>query len=755
MACVLAALWCRAGCSVAAVAGALAFFPPDPPSYEVRDAEDLGEVSSEAGQIADGGSGSGTSAANVTPASAGSRAAHSATSVGAAAAAAGGGVGVEEWRSESSGASKWSRLCCSPACGRGHGGGMRGGVGSASWHVHARRCAYAFDAALAPLPFAGASAAMVRTRRGNEIPVFTFEYPGAYWTLLYSHGNATDCGLLWDHMVDLAVNLRVNVVAYDYTGYGGGGGGDAPTEAKTYADVEAVCDFVLQSAFCHSVEQIIAYGQSLGSGPTVYLACQRPVRAVVLHSPILSGMRVVTASRLLACCDIYPNLERMARLRATAVFILHGQRDAEVGVTHGERLYQALPVRFQRHTRPWFPPMAGHNDIPQLYRHEYFQRLRSFIVKLQPGTADYTHEPIVHVHQLARLRLTAATAPQAPGTAPDVIPTIKAAPGAAKRRASRERSAALAAATATAAADAGAASGGRAGRRPSGPTRSRAGGSAPAGSDGAATTGTEESGTESDVGALPGFSFRGATNTLPLPPATGYDKRAAPAGSPDVASTRRPSKFSTAADDDSTVGGGAALTAGTGRARRSSSSTSGGGAVAVASANAHSSTLPATGMSAASGAHARSLRSMTQGPEVTTGFDGREATSRANAYGRSASASAALAPAPPPAPDGAASLAAVGQGRMAPGVPIARAASMPLPHAGSAGAAIRSGHSGSFSQAAAGDAEMAGGSASGGASLSYYNTTRLSSRSVLPPAPVHALRPASIGSSGGQPPVGK
>jgi hypothetical protein len=43
---------------------------------------------------------------------------------------------------------------------------------------------------------------------------------------------------------------------------------------------------------------VILYGQSVGSGPTCYLAAKRVCAGVVLHSPIMSGMRVLTVRHL-------------------------------------------------------------------------------------------------------------------------------------------------------------------------------------------------------------------------------------------------------------------------------------------------------------------------------------------------------------------------------------------------------------------------------------------------------------------------
>jgi fermentation-respiration switch protein FrsA (DUF1100 family) len=45
---------------------------------------------------------------------------------------------------------------------------------------------------------------------------------------------------------------------------------------------------------------------------------------MVLHSPIMSGLRVITDSRLLACFDIFPNLKRIRNISAP-LFVIHGK----------------------------------------------------------------------------------------------------------------------------------------------------------------------------------------------------------------------------------------------------------------------------------------------------------------------------------------------------------------------------------------------------------------------------------------------
>lgn len=78
-----------------------------------------------------------------------------------------------------------------------------------------------------------------------------------------------------------------------------------PSEYNTYADIEAVYE-CLQTEYGVGQEDLILYGQSVGSGPTLHLASKLPrLRGVVLHSGILSGLRVLCHVKFKFCCDIY------------------------------------------------------------------------------------------------------------------------------------------------------------------------------------------------------------------------------------------------------------------------------------------------------------------------------------------------------------------------------------------------------------------------------------------------------------------
>ncbi|CAM9428247.1 unnamed protein product [Scytosiphon promiscuus] len=344
---VLLCLWCRGGCSTATVAAALTFFPPNPPCYRLQKKEGSDELEMVVDENLEATSPTNeVQIARIVSGLSGSRCGEPALTA------------VENPHK--------SKIFASKGKAKLGGSGEKGGTGG--------------------LP------KVARIRGGGTvIPVALYRKANARYTLVYSHGNATDIGAMHDRCAGIADAVGVNVLAYDYTGYGCASG--TPTEARTYRDIEAVCAWARKNVLREGEDGsgknkghgLILYGQSVGSGPTCYLASEKskgPFAGVILHSPILSGMRVLTESRALSCLDIYPNVDRASRLMCP-VMVMHGARDEEVPWEHGKGIYEAVPEAMRR--RPWWVPDRGHNDICEGRRHlrEYFARLSAFVRSLE------------------------------------------------------------------------------------------------------------------------------------------------------------------------------------------------------------------------------------------------------------------------------------------------------------------------------------------------------------------------------------
>jgi abhydrolase domain-containing protein 17 len=110
-----------------------------------------------------------------------------------------------------------------------------------------------------------------------------------------------------------------------------------------YADIAAALK-AMESRYQIPPEQVILYGQSIGTVPSgliyslkyskfnqtfsVDLASSNPrIAALILHSPLLSGMRVAfPGTQRTWCCDAFPSIEKIPRVSCPTL-VIHGTDD--------------------------------------------------------------------------------------------------------------------------------------------------------------------------------------------------------------------------------------------------------------------------------------------------------------------------------------------------------------------------------------------------------------------------------------------
>ncbi|KAH7569936.1 hypothetical protein JRO89_XS05G0021000 [Xanthoceras sorbifolium] len=212
------------------------------------------------------------------------------------------------------------------------------------------------------------------TKKGNEIVAMYVKNASASLTVLYSHGNAADLGQMFHIFSELSLHLNVNLMGYDYSGYGQSSG--KPSEQDTYADIEAAYK-CLEETYGVKEEDIILYGQSVGSGPTLELAIRLPqLRAVILHSPILSGLRVMYPVKRTFWFDIYKNIDKIP-LVGCPVLVIHGTEDEVVDFSHGKQLWELCKEKYE----PLWLKGGNHCNL-ELYP-EYLRHLRKFISAIE------------------------------------------------------------------------------------------------------------------------------------------------------------------------------------------------------------------------------------------------------------------------------------------------------------------------------------------------------------------------------------
>ncbi|AQK75800.1 alpha/beta hydrolase domain-containing protein 17C [Zea mays] len=228
-------------------------------------------------------------------------------------------------------------------------------------------------------PDAGVEVRALPTRAGTRVVSAFWRHPAARLTLLYSHGNAADLGQMLGLLLELRTHLRVNIMSYDYSGYGASTG--KPSEYNTYNDIEAVYD-CLKKEYGIEEEDLILYGQSVGSGPTLHLASRlENIRGVVLHSGILSGIRVLYPVKVTLWFDIFKNIDKIKQVDCP-VLVIHGTADEIVDFTHGKRLWELAKEKYE----PLWIKGGGHCNL-ETYP-EYIRHLRKFINAMEKLAKD-------------------------------------------------------------------------------------------------------------------------------------------------------------------------------------------------------------------------------------------------------------------------------------------------------------------------------------------------------------------------------
>lgn len=219
----------------------------------------------------------------------------------------------------------------------------------------------------------------LHTELSEVIPAFYISVKDAHFTLLFSHGNAEDLGLIIRFFREVSHELNVNVFAYEYTGYGMSTG-SAPQEPCLYADIEAAFKY-LRDIMGVPWEQIVLFGRSIGTGPSCHLATRTAVRGMVLQSPMVSIYRIPIQFRFTLPGDLFTNVDKVSEM-CTPVFIIHGTRDEIVPCWHGRSMHAAC-VKRGIDVDPHWVEGADHNTLEQHAGVAFFDHLRRFLTHLK------------------------------------------------------------------------------------------------------------------------------------------------------------------------------------------------------------------------------------------------------------------------------------------------------------------------------------------------------------------------------------
>ena len=160
-----------------------------------------------------------------------------------------------------------------------------------------------------------------------------------YKTILYLHGNA---GSLENriHKVNHFNDMNINFLLLAWRGFNGNAG--KPTEQGLYQDARSAVKWLMNQGVIE--ENIIIYGESLGTGVATEIAQNKNFAGIILESPFTS---MVAAGKSkypifpikLLLKDKYESDKKIKNIKSP-ILIMHGEVDKIVPFWMGKKMFE-------------------------------------------------------------------------------------------------------------------------------------------------------------------------------------------------------------------------------------------------------------------------------------------------------------------------------------------------------------------------------------------------------------------------------
>jgi uncharacterized protein len=189
---------------------------------------------------------------------------------------------------------------------------------------------------------------VLTTSDGEKVIVWHVPAKSGHAVILYFPGNGDSLAGRVASFKDV-ISDGTGLVALSYRGYAGSSG--QPSEQGLLRDAAAAYAFTTAR---YSVERIVAWGFSLGTGVAVALAAEQPVGKLILEAPYTSTVDIGAAAFRFAPVrlmmrDPFRSDQRISRVTAP-LLVMHGANDQTIPIIYGERLFALArePKQFVR-----------------------------------------------------------------------------------------------------------------------------------------------------------------------------------------------------------------------------------------------------------------------------------------------------------------------------------------------------------------------------------------------------------------------
>src|SRR5262249_31203608 len=193
---------------------------------------------------------------------------------------------------------------------------------------------------------------------------------------LMMHGNAGNITHRVDRITMWQRSLNVSVFVFDYRGYGRSTG--QPNEPGVYSDARAAYRWLTVTRGI-TPDDVVFFGESLGTAVALQLATEVTPRALILESPLTSAVEM--GQRRFPWLPVwwimrnrFASIEKIGRYHGP-LLIIHGTQDTVIPFAMGETLFAHAnePKRFYPVTG------ADHNEVAVVGGRAYVQAMDDFL----------------------------------------------------------------------------------------------------------------------------------------------------------------------------------------------------------------------------------------------------------------------------------------------------------------------------------------------------------------------------------------
>jgi|TARA_B110000438_G_scaffold297620_1_gene344309 fermentation-respiration switch protein FrsA (DUF1100 family) len=195
-----------------------------------------------------------------------------------------------------------------------------------------------------------------------------------YKTILFLHGNA---GTLENriHKINHFKNMKVNFIILAWRGFSGNKG--QPTEDGLYEDARSIIKWLKSNNIYEN--DIILYGESLGTAVAIEVAQNKNFSGVILESPFTSMIDAgknkypfLPIKFLLK--DKYESSLKIKNIKVP-ILIMHGKKDSIVPFSMGKKMYEIA-------NEPKYSYFSDYDNHMMNYDKNLLKALKEYIYSL-------------------------------------------------------------------------------------------------------------------------------------------------------------------------------------------------------------------------------------------------------------------------------------------------------------------------------------------------------------------------------------